>query len=105
MDKAVSAKKYDVLAVGELNVDLILTGLSSLPLPGRELIAETCKLAMGSSTAICAAGLAGLGLKTAFVGRVGCDGYGELASAELARYDVDMSSLIRDPDVQTGITV
>ena len=56
-------KQFDVLAIGELNVDLILTGMSSLPIPGRELIAETCTLTMGSSTAICAAGMAGLGLR------------------------------------------
>ena len=67
-------KPFDILAIGELNVDLILTGMSSLPIPGRELIAETCTLTMGSSTAICAAGMAGLGLKTAFTGKVGKDG-------------------------------
>ena len=98
-------KKYDVLAIGELNVDLILTGLSSPPVPGRELIAETCTLTMGSSTAICAAGLAALGLKTAFAGKVGQDGYGTLAAETLASYGVDLSHLIVDTDIQTGITV
>lgn len=98
-------KQYDILAIGELNVDLILTGMSSLPIPGRELIAETCTLTMGSSTAICAAGMAGLGLKTSFTGKIGRDGYGELASKTLASYGVDLSSLIVDDSIQTGITV
>ena len=98
-------KPFDILAIGELNVDLILTGMSSLPIPGRELIAETCTLTMGSSTAICAAGMAGLGLKTAFTGKVGKDGYGELASSTLAGYGIDLSHLIVDPSIQTGITV
>ena len=98
-------KQFDVLAIGELNVDLILTGMSSLPIPGRELIAETCTLTMGSSTAICAAGMAGLGLRTAFAGKVGQDGYGQLASDTLASYGVDLSHLIVDPAIQTGITV
>ena len=49
-------KKYDVLAIGELNVDLILTGMATLPIPGMEIIADNCVLTMGSSTAICAAG-------------------------------------------------
>ncbi len=98
-------KQYDVLAVGELNVDLILTGMSSLPIPGRELIAETCTLTMGSSTAICAAGMAGLGMKTAFVGKVGQDGYGTLATETLVSYGVDLTHLIVDAGIQTGITV
>ena len=70
------AEKYDVLAIGELNVDLILTGMNTLPQPGREIIADGCVLTMGSSTAICASGLAKLGLKTGFAGRVGDDSYG-----------------------------
>ncbi len=98
-------KQFDVLAIGELNVDLILTGMSSLPIPGGERIAETCTLTMGSSTAICAAGMAGLGLRTAFAGKVGQDGYGQLASDTLASYGVDLSHLIVDPAIQTGITV
>lgn len=98
-------KKYDVLALGELNVDLILTGLSSLPLPGRELLAETCTLTMGSSTAICAAGMASLGLSTGFLGKVGNDDYGRLAAKTLEGYGVDLSHLIVDDNLQTGITV
>ena len=98
-------KKYDVLALGELNVDLILTGLSSLPVPGKELIAETCTLTMGSSTAICAAGMASLGLKIGFVGKVGNDDYGRLAARALEGYGVDLTNLIVDDNLQTGITV
>ena len=100
-----TAKKYDVVAIGELNVDLILTGISSMPVPGREILAKTCILTMGSSTAICAAGLASLGLSVAFAGKVGDDGYGRLASDTLAGYGVDMSGLIIDSSLQTGITV
>ncbi len=98
-------KNIEVLAIGELNVDLILTGLGSMPIPGRELLAETCSLVMGSSTAICAAGLSKLGLKTSFVGKVGDDDYGRFATEALKSYSVDMSHLIVDRDIQTGITV
>lgn len=98
-------KSYDILAIGELNVDLILTGMSSLPQPGRELIAETCTLTMGSSTAICAAGMAGLGLKTAFFGKVGADDYGRLAADSLTGFGVDLRHLVVDEAIQTGITV
>lgn len=98
-------KKYDVLAIGELNVDLILTGMATLPIPGREIIADNCALTMGSSTAICAAGIAKLGLKTGFVGKVGDDSYGRVASDALRGYGVDLQNLIVDPSIDTGITV
>ncbi|MBR6740899.1 MAG: carbohydrate kinase family protein [Clostridia bacterium] len=97
-------KKYDVLAIGELNVDLILTGMATLPIPGREIIADNCALTMGSSTAICAAGIAKLGLKTGFVGKVGDDSYGRVASDALRGYGVDLQNLIVDPSIDTGIT-
>jgi sugar/nucleoside kinase (ribokinase family) len=98
-------REFDVLAAGDLNIDLIMTGLSSLPIAGRELLADSYMLAMGGSTAICAAGLARLGLKTAFVGKVGDDFYGRICADFLSSYGVDLSNLIVDPSLQTGITV
>jgi hypothetical protein len=38
-------KKYDVIAIGELNVDLILSGLKSMPIVGQEIIADKSSLA------------------------------------------------------------
>jgi sugar/nucleoside kinase (ribokinase family) len=98
-------RDFDVLALGELNVDLIMTGMNTLPVPGREIIAKTCSLTMGSSTAICTAGLARLGLKTSFLGIIGDDGYGRLAREQLASYGVNVENLIVDKTIQTGITV
>jgi sugar/nucleoside kinase (ribokinase family) len=43
-------KKYDVIAIGELNVDLILSGLKSMPIVGQEIIAENSSVVLGSST-------------------------------------------------------
>jgi sugar/nucleoside kinase (ribokinase family) len=96
---------FDVLSLGELNVDLIMTGMGSLPVPGREIIAKTCSLTMGSSTAICAAGLARLGMKTSFLSIIGDDAYGRLALEQLASYGVDVLNIIIDPKIQTGITL
>jgi len=98
-------KRFDVLAAGDLNVDLIMTGLSSLPVAGRELLADSYTLAMGGSTAICSAGLSRLGLKTAFIGKIGDDFYGRLCADFMSDCGVDISNLITDPSLQTGITV
>ncbi len=98
-------KRYDVLAIGELNVDMILTGLKTLPELGREIIAENCSLVLGSSTAICASGIAKLGLKTGFVSKVGRDMYGEIALEGLRKNGVDTENVRIDDNIKTGITI
>lgn len=98
-------KKFDVLAIGELNADLILTGMKSMPVVGREIIAEGFNVVMGSSTAICACGMARLGLKTGFVGKTGRDSFGETARKSLEDYGIALDHLITDDTIKTGVTV
>lgn len=98
-------KKFDVLAIGELNVDLIVTGLKSMPVLGREIIAESSSLVLGSSTAICASGVARLGLKTGFVSRVGNDMFGKVALDGLVKNQVNTDNVIIDDTLETGITI
>jgi sugar/nucleoside kinase (ribokinase family) len=98
-------KKFDVLAIGELNVDLIVTGLKSMPVLGREIIVDGCSLTLGSSTAICACGIAKLGMKTGFHGKVGCDKFGDVVLESLKKYKIDTDSIIIDNQINTGITI
>lgn len=97
--------EYDVLAIGELNVDIIMTGLKSMPIMGREIIAEDCSVVLGSSTAIFACGVAKLGLKTGFHGLVGDDDFGKTALESLGERGVDTSNVIIDKDIKTGVTL
>jgi len=95
----------DVLVVGELNVDIILSGLNAFPAPGKEVLAGEMAVVLGSSSAICAAGLARLGASVTFVGVVGTDDYGEFVLRELTRLGVGVEGVRRDPTVRTGATV
>jgi len=63
--------RFDVIVIGELNVDLLLNDIALLPTVGKEIIANQMKLALGSSSAIFASNLSTLGLKVAFLGKVG----------------------------------
>ena len=45
-----------ILVIGELNVDIVATGLRSVPEMGAEILAEKCELTLGSASAIFAAG-------------------------------------------------
>ena len=97
--------RLDVLAVGELNPDLILEGLSGPPRPGQETLASRCSFTLGSSTALCAANLAALGLRVGIVAKVGTDLFGSFVIDALSARGVDTSRVIRDASLRTGITV
>jgi sugar/nucleoside kinase (ribokinase family) len=98
-------KKYDVIVVGELNVDLIMDEMSSLPEMGTEKLAGSMKLTLGSSSAIFASNLASMGSKVAFVGQVGNDIFGDYVLNCLNEKKVDTSSVKKHATLQTGATI
>lgn len=93
-----------ILVVGELNADLVFGGLHSLPQPGREVLANDFSLELGSSSAICAAGLAKLGATVSFLGKVGTDEMGAFCLHALQSAGVDVRLVRSDPRLKTGIT-
>lgn len=94
-----------VLVVGELNPDLVLAALTAVPEPGREVVAREFAFRLGSSSAICASGLAKLGNDVAFLGTAGDDAFGRFCVQQLAAAGVDVSLVRTDPSLQTGLTV
>lgn len=98
-------KKFDVVVVGELNVDLILNHIASLPSIGKETIAKDMTLTLGSSSAIFASNLSSLGAKVAFIGKLGKDVFGDLVLQELKGRGVDTSMVIQSGSDNTGATI
>jgi len=98
-------KIFDVLVVGELNVDLILNKIEKFPEVGKEVIANEMTLTLGSSSAIFASNISSLGAKTAFIGKIGKDKFGDIVLESLQKNKVDTSLIIIDPHVGTGATV
>lgn len=96
---------YDVLVLGEINVDLILRADDITPVFGQELLVDDATLTMGSSSVIFACGAARLGLSVGFVGVVGEDEFGRFMLQEMDARGVDVTPVIVDPNVNTGITV
>lgn len=94
-----------ILIAGELNVDLVLQNYRSFPQLGKEVLVDDMSLTLGSASAICAAGLAKLGSSVSFAGKVGCDTWGDTVLAQLRGLGIDLRYVIRDPAIQTGITV
>lgn len=98
-------KQFDVIAIGELNVDVILNNIDGEPEIGKEKFAKDMILTLGSSTAIFAANIACLGSKTGFVGMIGNDIFGELIASSLANKGVDTSTLIKTDEHASGATI
>ena len=98
-------KLYDVLVVGELNVDLILDEIDKFPEMGKEVLAQRMTLTLGSSSAIFASNIASLGARVAFIGKIGNDKFGEVVLESLQQNKVDTSMIKIDENLGTGATV
>jgi sugar/nucleoside kinase (ribokinase family) len=97
---------FDVTVAGELNLDLILSGVPAELEPERELLASGLTLTLGSSSAIFAHNLAALGSRVGFISRIGTDPLGAIALERLAEGGVDVSRVRRsDGPTGTGVTV
>jgi sugar/nucleoside kinase (ribokinase family) len=93
-----------VLVVGEVNPDLVLRG-DRFPAAGKEVLVDDCVMTLGSASAISAMGLARLGDPVTFVGRVGADPLGDYCVDTMLGAGIDVTRIVRDPALKTGMTV
>ncbi len=98
-------KKLDIVVVGELNMDLILTGLPSFLEMGQSKLSKDMDFTLGSASAIFASNIAKLGNKVGFLGKIGDDILGDYILQSLLSRNVDTSKIIRDKNEKTGICV
>jgi sugar/nucleoside kinase (ribokinase family) len=94
-----------ILVAGEINVDLVFGGCPGMPAPDTEILAETFHQVPGSSSMICAMGLARLGEEVTFVGRAGADSRGAFCIDALRAAGIDTRAVRQDPTLTTGVTV
>ncbi|GIV83790.1 MAG: sugar kinase [Candidatus Roseilinea sp.] len=98
-------REYDILVAGEINPDLILSGDVEPAFGQAEKIVDSAVLTVGSSSVIFACGAARLGLNVAFIGKCGDNLFGRYMLEEMQRRAVDISPVIVDPLLSTGLTV
>jgi sugar/nucleoside kinase (ribokinase family) len=98
-------RRPKILVIGELNVDIVATGLRSAPEMGTEILAEDCELTLGSASAIFAAGMAKLGHTVTFVSQVGRDYFGNFCVRTLQQLGVSTRHVARKADEKTGVTI
>jgi sugar/nucleoside kinase (ribokinase family) len=98
-------KEIDVVVIGELNVDIILNGIASFPVIGKEILADSMSVTLGSSSAIFASNLSSLGTKVSFLGKVGDDNFARVVLDSLNSKKVDTSHIIKSASLRTGATI
>jgi sugar/nucleoside kinase (ribokinase family) len=94
----------DVLAVGDLNPDLLVTG-DVTPRFGQAEQDIGARLVLGGSAGIFAAGAARLGLRTAIVATVGDDDLGRVVCGMLEARGVDVGLVHADAARPTGLSI
>ena len=90
------AKKYDVIALGELLIDFTMNGQSE---QGNNMF-EACP---GGAPCNVLALLNKMGKKTAFIGKVGKDQFGTLLRDTITEVGIDASNLMVDENVNTTL--
>jgi len=90
------AKKYDVIALGELLIDFTMNGQSE---QGNNMF-EACP---GGAPCNVLALLNKMGKKTAFIGKVGKDQFGTLLRDTITEAGIDASNLMIDENVNTTL--
>ena len=90
------AKKYDVIALGELLIDFTMNGQSE---QGNNMF-EACP---GGAPCNVLALLNKMGKKTAFIGKVGKDQFGTMLRETITEAGIDASNLVVDENVNTTL--
>jgi sugar/nucleoside kinase (ribokinase family) len=96
---------FDLLVVGEINADLLLYGDVTPEFGQAEKLVKDAVLTLSGSSAIVAHRAAKLGLCVAFAGKVGSDTFGVAMVRMLAEAGIDVSGVVTDPKLKTGLTV
>lgn len=90
---------YDVVTFGEPMI--LLLAADDTPLPS----AHTFDLEIAGAESNLATGLARLDHRVGFFGRVGADSFGERIRHELRAEGIDVSGLVADPELPTGLLI
>jgi len=94
-----------IYVIGELNPDMIISGSDIVPEWNKEKLIDSFAVALGSSSAITACALAGLGAEVRFVSVAGDDDLGSFCARKLQDKGVDTTHVTLDSSLRTGVTL
>ncbi len=97
--------QFDVMTVGDICVDLILTGNVRPRFHQVEQVVDDCTLELGGSGTIFASQLGKLGASVGVIGCVGDDGFGRFVIENLQAAHVSTRHIRQHPSLKTGVGV
>jgi ribokinase len=96
--------RFDVIGFGALNVDKLFK-VNKIAGAEEESFIESYAEACGGSAANTAVGLARLGCKVGFIGKIGCDKEGDLLLEDFCKEGVDTNGVIRAKQGRSGSVI
>lgn len=96
-------KQWDVITVGDVFLDIVLTGFHTWPQAGEEACAKALRRDLGGGAAITACGLSKLGRRAALLAMMGRDA--DWLVARLSEFGVTPELLLVNQQDATGLTV
>lgn len=96
---------FDAVVIGDVNIDLVVEGCSEVPQPGQELFVDRMTMHVGGGAALFAVSLAKLGIRVAFNGVLGDDGYGRYIRESFAECGIDSRMIRTSTASNTGISI
>jgi sugar/nucleoside kinase (ribokinase family) len=97
--------RREIVVLGDLNLDIIVSGLRALPELGHELLAEGCAQKAGGSCANTAIVLKWLDWPVSLYSQIGDDRVADGIQGELAAIGLDTRTITRTPAHPTGVTL
>jgi sugar/nucleoside kinase (ribokinase family) len=98
--------RTDVVVIGDCNPDIVLTDdCATVEFGQHENLFSRGGLTVGGSGSITAAACARLGLRTAFIGTIGTDVFGDYMVGQLTARGVDVTHAARLRNAPTGFSV
>ncbi len=94
-----------VVVIGELNVDLVASGLETVPILGHEILAQGFQITLGSASAIFASGIRRLGHPVTFISKVGADDFGRYCKQALEDLSISVDYVQVNRASMTGVTI
>ena len=95
----------DLVTLGVVCADVMVRPVENLPPRGTLRLVPQLELHLGGLAAVTAAVFSQLGGRTAYMGRVGSDSFGDYLLAALERAGVNVSAVKRDPEHHSSATV
>jgi len=95
----------EVTCVGILVADVVGKPIDTLPGRGRLALVDRMELHSGGCAANTGVALAKLGVRTAIIGKVGDDGFGDFLVRRFEKHGIDAGGVARDTETATSATM